>query len=163
MLLCWTCVSSCVCAPWLGPFRRTPLALHCTEGSSRGASAIPLGGRCLYSPNFRQGIFSETGLPPNDVLGNSRGFRGFREKRPELLDSGLLSYQGCLLVFYLTLLPFRLLLGRRCLAAQQPLTAASFLANPPIGRTDERSLNRPTQGESLSHSGHRRCGRAVLP
>src|SRR5215212_4688126 len=76
--------------------------------------------------------------------------------RPPLLP-------GCLLVFYLTLLPFRLLLGRRCLAAQQPLTAASFLANPPIGRTDERSLNRPTQGESLSHSGHRRCGTDVLP
>jgi hypothetical protein len=80
------------------------------------------------------------------VLGNSRGFRGFRERRgPELLDSGLPSYQGCLLLFYLTLLPFRLLLGTRCRAAQQPLTVASFLANHPIGRTDVPSLNRPTQ------------------
>src|SRR5215204_6908055 len=60
MLLCWTCVSSCVYAPWLGPFRRTPLALHCTEGSSRGASAIPLGGCRLYSPECREGFFSGT-------------------------------------------------------------------------------------------------------
>src|SRR5829696_3735773 len=60
MLLCWTCVSSCVCAPWLGPFRRTPLALHCTEGSSRGASAILIGGCRLYSPECLEGFFSET-------------------------------------------------------------------------------------------------------
>jgi hypothetical protein len=32
----------------------------------------------------------------------------------------------------------------------RPLTAASFLANHPIERTDERSQDRPTQGESLS-------------
>src|SRR5215210_3970097 len=63
MLLCWTCVSSCVCAPWLGPFRRTPLALHCTEGSTRGASAIPVGGCRLYSPSCREGVFSKTELP----------------------------------------------------------------------------------------------------
>src|SRR5215217_7220563 len=62
MLLCWTCVSSCVCAPWLGPFRRTPLALQCTEGSSRGASAIPLGGCRLYSLECREGFISETGF-----------------------------------------------------------------------------------------------------
>src|SRR5215210_8369462 len=74
MLLCWTCVSSCVCAPWLGPFRRTPLALHCTEGSSRGASAIPLGGCRLYSPECREGFVSETGLPTNSIPGNSEGF-----------------------------------------------------------------------------------------
>src|SRR5215204_4233538 len=50
MLLCCPCVSSCVYdAPRLGPFGRTPLALHCTECSSRGASAIPLGGCRLYS------------------------------------------------------------------------------------------------------------------
>src|SRR5215207_8824831 len=70
MLLCWLCVSSCVCAPWLGPFRRTALALHCTEGSSRGACAIPLGGCRLYSPECREGFFSETGFPINGVLGN---------------------------------------------------------------------------------------------
>src|SRR5215203_2516421 len=69
MLLCWLCVSSCVYAPWLGPFRRTPLALHCTEGSSRGACAIPLGGCRLYSPECREGFFSETGLPINGLLG----------------------------------------------------------------------------------------------
>src|SRR5215217_4991075 len=104
---------------------------------------------------FRHTQFSETqeGL---EVLEN-------KKRGPELLDSALLSDQGCLLVFYLTLLPFRLLLGRRCQVGQQLLPAASLLANPPIGRTDERSLNRPTQGESLSHSGHRRCGRDVLP
>src|SRR5215204_2018780 len=60
MLLCWLCVSCCVYAPWLGPFRRTPLAQHCTECSSRGASAIPLGGCRLCSPECREGFFSGT-------------------------------------------------------------------------------------------------------
>ncbi len=29
------------------------------------------GYRCLYSPRIREGFFSETVLPTNDVLGNS--------------------------------------------------------------------------------------------
>ena len=78
MLLCYTCVSSCVCAPWLGPFRRTPLALHCTEGSSRGACAIPLGGCRLYSPECREGFFSETQIhtPASNLATNPATHRG---------------------------------------------------------------------------------------
>src|SRR5215212_9100551 len=63
------CLLLCLC-PMAWPFRRTPLALHCTEGSSRGACAIPLGGCRLYSPECREGFFSESGFPINGVLGN---------------------------------------------------------------------------------------------
>src|SRR5215212_1790263 len=36
------CLLRCL-RPMAWPFRRTPLALHCTECSSRGASPAPLG------------------------------------------------------------------------------------------------------------------------
>src|SRR5215217_8034883 len=46
--------------PTAWPFRRTPLALHCTDGSSREASPIPLGGGLPQFPRCRDTLFSET-------------------------------------------------------------------------------------------------------
>jgi hypothetical protein len=41
----------------------------------------------LYSPTFREGLFSETRLPPNIILGNSG-----HEEEPGLIDPRSLPY-----------------------------------------------------------------------
>ena len=43
---------------------------------AKRARAYSLGASYLYSLDCREGSFSETGLPINNVLGNSDGYKG---------------------------------------------------------------------------------------
>jgi hypothetical protein len=62
--------------------RSLQLALACTAFTSTCYDQAGAG--WLYSPSFRQGVFSETELPVCGLLRNSRGFRDFREQKEGL-------------------------------------------------------------------------------